>query len=320
MSLNQLAPMAAIMVLMAGAAQARPASCPTLDAFADFLALADRTADMAQADQVLAFNQDFVAHYAALYVPTAIGLSPGPRLDSLALKGLQTARADPTQRARHETLLRAVPAVSGRFARAFPDFRCDFPVYLAPTFGQMDGAGREVAGRPALVLGVDTIARFETDEQLPVFLAHDMFHRYHFQAAGFSDDLAERDLIWRTLWVEGLATYVSARLNPDRPLADALLFPRDLEAQAAPLLPSLAQGIRQDLDRVDPAVFGLYFMGGDAQARKLGRPSRAGYYLGYRVAERLGAHRSLVQLAHLKGRALRREIDEALIALSKPDR
>ncbi len=308
----------ALAVLAHGAAQARPAACPIVDAFGDFLALSGRVADADPQAQAAAFNSDFISRYGALYVPTAIGLSPGPRLDALALKGLRTAREDPVQRARHETLLQAVPALSARFAKAFPDFRCDFPVYLAPTFGQMDGAGRQVAGRPSLVLGVDTIAASETEAQLPVLLAHEMFHRYHFQAAGFSDDLAERDLIWRTLWTEGLATYVSARLNPDRPLADALLFPRDLEARAEPLTQVLAQEVRQSLDRVDPAVFDLYFLGGDANAKRLGRPSRAGYYLGYRVAERLGAHRSLSQLAHLKGPALRLEIGEALVALGEP--
>jgi hypothetical protein len=75
----------------------------------------------------------------------------------------------------------------------------------------MDGAGRDVGGRPSLVFGVDTIAQFWMPQTLPIFLSHELFHRYHFQAAGFSDDLAERDLIWRSLWAEGLATYVSAR-------------------------------------------------------------------------------------------------------------
>ena len=82
------------------------------------------------------------------------------------------------------------------------------------------------------MLGVDTIAQFETPASLPVFLSHELFHRYHFQAAGFSDDLAERDLIWRSLWAEGLATYVSARLNPSNPLSDALIVPRRTSRRA----------------------------------------------------------------------------------------
>jgi hypothetical protein len=57
----------------------------------------------------------------------------------------------------------------------------------------MDGAGRVVAWRPALVLGVDTIAALWTTASLPVFLSHELFHRHNFQAAGFSDDLSERD-------------------------------------------------------------------------------------------------------------------------------
>jgi hypothetical protein len=296
---------------------AAPAACPMIDAFGDFLAISDRLGDAGPEAQASAFDHDFARRYAALYGPTAVGLS-GPKLDELALPALRVARTDALQRRRHDTLLSSVPQMSARFANTFPDFRCDFPIYLAPTFGRMDGAGRQVAGRPSLILGVDTIARFETDEQLPVFLAHEMFHRYHFAVAGFSDDLADRDVIWRTLWAEGLATYVSARLNPDRPLADALLLPRDLEARATPLVPVLARELLPNLDRTDSRVFGRYFLYGDAEAERLGRPPRSGYYLGYLVAQRLGAHRSLAQLAHLKGPRLRREIGAALVALGSP--
>ena len=212
--------------------------------------------------------------------------------------------------------MRSTQLVAGRFRHAFPDFRCNFPIYVTETFGAMDGAGRVVAGRPALVLGVDTIANFETSKSLPVFLSHELFHRYNFQAAGFSDDLSERDLIWRSLWAEGLATYVSARLNPSSPLRDALIFPRDLEARARPFVPQMAAVLLAAADRVDGATFTKFFEVQSPEAQRLGWPPRSGYYVGYLIAQDLGRQRTLLELAHMKGPLLRAEIRSALERLS----
>lgn len=306
--------LAALLPLFATGACAAPA-CPVDDAYAAFVQVAQRTADASDAERLAVFHRDFLAQNAALYTPSAIGLEPGAALDDAALRGLAGAAGDPRATAFDLALAGALAATTARFAQALPEFRCDFPIYIAPTFGKMDGAGRVVAGKPALVLGPDVIARFETEAQLPVFLAHELFHRHHFAMAGFSDDLAERDLVWRTLWAEGLATYASARLNPERPLADALLLPRDLEARAAPLVPALARELAPELDRVDAQVFGRFFGYGDAQARSLGWPYRSGYYLGYLVAQRLGEHRTLAELARLQGPELRREIGAAVDGL-----
>ena len=305
-----------LLLLSAALASAAPPPCAPVDAYAEFLALAHRTAGQPEPERLAALHRDFLARFADLYVPTATGWRPGAKLDAAALAGLRTADQDAGLQARDAALQRALATVAGNFAAAFADFRCDFPIYITPTFGHMDGAGRVIAGQPALVLGPDVIGQFETDEQLPVFLTHELFHRYHFQAAGFSDDLAERDLIWRTLWAEGLATYVSARQNPARPLADALLLPRDLQARADPLVPALAAAIAPALDRVDADVFGRFFSYGDPTAQRLGQPWRSGYYLGYLVAQRLGEHRTLAELAHLQGPALRAEIGQALADLA----
>ena len=309
----------ACLIAIAPLVSAAATSCPTIDAFGDFAALAAATADTPDAERLARFNRDFVARYAALYEPNAIGLAPGPALDAAALSELQGAEL-PKASALDATLRRVLADVTTRLANAFPDFRCDFPIWIAPTFGQLDGAGRVVAGKPSLILGPDVIARFETDDQLPVFASHELFHRYHDQAAGFSDDLAERDLIWRALWAEGLATYASARLNPARPLADALLLPRDLQQRADPLVPALAAELARSLDDVDPAVFSLFFKYGDTHAKQLGRPWRSGYYMGYLIARRLGTHRTLPELAHLQGPALRREIGDALAEMATEPR
>lgn len=290
-------------------------SCQIIDSFRDFIDLSTVVANASADQQLAAFHKDFLAKNLALYVDDAVGLTPGPKLDRLALRSMATARSNPLWREMDATVRLSLPGVAARFAAALPDFRCDFPIYVAPSFGQMDGAGRLVGGRPALILGVDTISSVESPGQLPVFLTHEMFHRYHFQVAGFSDDPGEHQLIWRTLWAEGLATYVSAQLNPSNPLSDALIAPRDLEVQARPLTAMLAQELRAGLDREDGPLYGTFFEYGDPLAKQRSLPWRSGYYIGYRVACELAKRHPLAELAHLEGPSLRKEIGDALATL-----
>jgi uncharacterized protein YjaZ len=67
---------------------------------------------------------------------------------------------------------------------------------------------------------------------------------------------------------------------------------------------------------VAPSVFGKYFLYGNRAASEAGLPWRSGYYVGYLVARRLGQRRSLNQLAHLQGNALRDQVAEALDELA----
>ena len=83
-------------------------------------------------------------------------------------------------------------------------------------------------------------AREQHSLSLRVFFAHELFHRYHYQAAGFSDDLADRQPIWRTLWAEGLTSYASKVLTPGASEREALMLPSDLADRARPIVPQLA--------------------------------------------------------------------------------
>jgi hypothetical protein len=265
---------------------------------------------LTNAQQVDVFNTHYRADNADLYVQSVIA-APGPTLDAKALVAMREARMHPEWLEADQALTLAVPKLAKRFVSAFPDFRCNFPIYLTATFGILDGAGRIVAGRPSMVVGVDTVSGYESVSQLPVFFSHELFHRYHYQAAGFSDDLSEKDLIWRSLWAEGLATYVSAKLNPAKSLAEVLLQ-RDLEARSQPLLPKMAVQLAAALDQMDSKIYGKFFQYGDPEAERSGWPSRAGYYVGYLVAQHLARRHSLAELPHLKEPILRREIGEVL--------
>jgi hypothetical protein len=310
-------PLCIAATMVSAAAHATATSCPVVDVMPEYRQVLDRSARESLAEQATALEKDFVMAHAALYRPEVLGLDDPNALSARIRKSLPDLRqrADSIG-ATADTLRAQLPGDIADFRAAFPDFDCSFTIYLMPTFGMLDGAGRVVTGKPALVFGVDTIAANETPAQLKVFVDHELFHRYHFQVAGFSDADNSHAVIWRALWTEGLATYVSATLNPKRPLAEALILPLDLETRAKARLRTLSATLRANLDRVAPDVFNTYFSYGDRAAAEAGLPWRGGYYVGYRVAKRLGESRSLVALAHLQGAALRAQIAAVLDELA----
>jgi hypothetical protein len=288
------------------------AACPIIDATGVVWPVVDSSATQSPAEQAAAFRAGPIDAFPALFTGSVLGSDSAATLDGDAVRTLARLRdhRDEVQ-AKARRLRDALPGVTRRFADALPDFRCDFPIYLTVSLGHFDGAGRVVGGKPALVFGVDAIG--ESEDQLAVFVTHELFHRYHFQAAGFSDDPGDRQPIWRTLWAEGLATYVSARLNPDRPLSDALIYPADLHERGMPLMARMAHDLLRDA-KPDKALYRTYFL---ADAREGPIPPRAGYLVGYQVAKMLEPRYGLAGLAHLKGRKLKDEIDRCLRELAK---
>ena len=259
-------------------------SCEIIDSYSAVAKLATATAGSAPEDQLRQFHEQIIRSYPGLYTSSVLGLSPGETMDAAILSSLAAARESRTG----TPLLQSVVSQINRAARAlsvFPDFSCDFPIYIADTLGQLDGAGRVVS--------------------------------YHYQAAEFSDDMAEQQPIWRVLWVEGLASYASQVLTPGVSAREALLLPNDLEQRAAPMLSDLAGDLLLHLDEVNVTVFTAYFTYGSKEVARRGLPWRSGYYVGYVVAQRMAERHSLKGLAHLRGPSLRSEIAAVLRQLSR---
>lgn len=308
--------LAAILCLLTPwAAQASP--CRVIDAYTPADTLSHRTAGMPPADQLAAFRQDVVARYPGLYAPQVLDLPPGQDMDMLVLASLASARESRTRAALMVTLRHLVDRTQASF-RKLDGFRCDFPIYLTDSLGQFDGAGRIVDGRRSLVLGVDALDGEQRLISLPVFIAHEMFHRYHFMAGGFSDDDADRQPLWRTLWAEGLATYASRALTRGATIGQALMLPTDLSQRAAPLRQTIAADLLAHLDRVDPDVYRTYFTYGNKAVAARGLPWRSGYYIGYLVAARLARRHTLGQLAHMPPRQVHALIRDALREMASP--
>jgi hypothetical protein len=195
-------------------------------------------------------------------------------------------------------LLAHVDPIVAKFQQTFPDYRCDYAFYIAPTFGQMDGSAASVDGRHLIVFAPDVIPRYHRLSDLKVLIDHETFHIYHHQATGaFGASADEVPTILQALWGEGLATFASWRMNPEVGLDVALLQPGIPEA-AKPHLAQIAKDLLAHLDQKDEPTFLRYFVAG-RQAD--GYPPRAGYYVGVLIAQTLSARYTLAELAHLNG-------------------
>ncbi len=303
--------LAGAVVALGLSAGARAEACAVIDAYAPVPAVAAATKGQAPDAQMAAFEREVIGRHPGLYHQEVLGVAPGPTMDRLILRSLAAARSDPPGQEFVSGLRDDIARGVARFRR-LPGFRCGFDIYLADTLGAMDGAGRVVDGRPALVIGVDALQAERNKISLRVFLSHELFHRYHYEVGGFSDDPADRQAIWRALWAEGLATYASKVLTPGASTSEALMLPKDLEARAAPMTGQIAAALLAASDRIDADVFRTYFTSGGAEVTQRGLPWRSGYYIGYLVAERLAHRFSLAQLAHLRNGEAHRLVLETL--------
>lgn len=304
-------------ILQAAAGAAHASACAVVDLETPVERLARDTASLSPADQVAAYRSRILAPHAEAYAPQVLGEFTPAALDKALAASLADARSNADRPQAAARVRRALSQAERRFGREFPDFRCDFPIYLMDSLGRLDGAGRQVGGRPALVVGVDQVTQEQAILPLPVFLSHELFHRYHSQAAGFSDDPGEHQAIWRALWAEGLATYVSWRMNPGVSVDAALIAPPNLAEKARPQIAAIARDLLAHLGDVDRDTYRTYFTYGDPKVTARGLPWRSGYYAGFLVAQDLGRSRSLAQLAALKGPALEVEIRRALERLAQ---
>ncbi len=236
------------------------------------------------------------------------------------------AAIEPAFREAAAGLRGTLDASLARFGEQFPDFDPAVKIRLFHSLGRMDGGTRVVGGQYYLLFGADMIARYHGALDPKPFLSHELFHVYYDRkwhadgrsphlvesVEGGTDELEER--LYESLWNEGLATYMSERLNPGASPASMLLdVPSGLVATCEKNRAFLLADLRSKLDTRDPVPYGEYFLFGSKDPR---RPGRAGYYLGYLVARVLAARSSVSDLIALKGPALRARIIEGLDALA----
>lgn len=277
----------------------------TINIVPDFLRFWDETRSDDEASCVRRFRQTVVAPHPQLFkgnVVPLFNLSRTADQDRGIAEYLKkVAPFVPAIRVLNLRLAQDLTAYDQEFLNVWPDFSADEPVYFTISMGTFDGAVRNVNGSNALLFGVDLIARlYGSTANLSVLFDHELFHVYHRQVA---PSLFEGDEIWKSLWIEGLAEYVSWRMNPASTEDDVLLS-TELRSKGIPLLPCLSASINRVLNSTDGSDYARYFLSGQAGAD----PPRAGYLVGFEVVSRMGERRSLAKLSRLSGEGLRQEI------------
>lgn len=307
----------AVLSICVSAAPALAAGCrfeTLMPAFEQFL---QSQGDAPPEAQGKAFARQFAARFPAFYGAPTFG---GP--EKIAAKAARFL--DPKARRtfagfppfsmekmleRGRTIDAAFASAQASFLAEFPDFRCDTFVALGPSLFHFDGhvyEGKD--GRARLLFGTDLISMIHTGRTLPAFFHHELFHIYQSEALGDTEPSENASPIWWSLWKEGLATYVSHRMNPGLSLQETLWFPADLAdagerhrmAIAARLLADFTEG-------EDKAA--LYFQSGTAPE---GLPPRSGYYMGYLLAKEVGDGRPLAELARMQPEEVRRAAESFL--------
>ena len=294
-----------MLIAAPAAAQAQsPALQSTTDAFDAF---ATSTATMPPAERVKAFRDKFDRLVPGFYEPRfgATEAQYDARVQK-ALEGYPATRDKFLATAR--SFASAYAMASSRFRTFFPDYAPDMPVYLVHSLGEMDGGTRDLHGRIVAIFGADVIAKIHDPASIGPFLDHEMFHFHH--ARYFPDCPA----LWCSLWQEGLAVYVAARMNPgadDRALL--LTTPRPIRAEVEPRLAEAMCFLRGKLASTDQDDYATFFFGNGGKGQA-GWPPRFGYYLGYVLAKQLGKGLSLDALARTTPPQVKERLDKALAA------
>ena len=208
-----------------------------------------------------------------------------PKVDDL-----RTANADAEKR---------LLALRERFKKAFDGFDPQSDFYLTVSFSFM-GKVVDLNGKPTLAVSLD---RFKTDDvEFDITAMHEMFHLHHTKAFSASG------AVYRTLWEEGMATCVAAQLVPGQRDRIYLHFPIPKMNECDRLQAALSADLLAHLTDPDP-VFRRRYFGAEENPTQV--PPEAGYYVGYRLIERLSKDRSLKALAALTP-------DQARAALGPP--
>jgi hypothetical protein len=288
MKLSNLLPTLALAVASPALAQV----CPYQNLMPEFSEFAAATADLAPQPRAQAFVERFAAKHADFYSESLFGsrqklLERAERLfdpqRAPKFPGSPPITLDDVL-ATGRTITADYARIEATFRKTFPDYRCDTPITFGLSLYMFDGnQSADVPGKPQMRFGVEMIAALHPARELPAFFHHELFHIYQTQQVGAAEVPPDATQpLWWALWNEGLASYVSWKLNPTLSAPEIFWNPRDLEAQLQPKLAEAARLLLVDLDGHE--AYGRWFMGGQNPP---GLPARSGYYLGYLMAKQL---------------------------------
>jgi len=289
--------------------QGKAAPYRILNLVPDFLAYHDQAKDRNEAGRVYRWNTLLEAKQPAFFSDALYRRKEGAereRFKATLIRQFWTEVAPKIETVRAlnaviETRLRDVVA---RFREVFPDFRADTDYYITISFS-FRGKALTVGGKEVLAIGLE---KFDADDpQIPITLAHELFHLYHFQTFSTSGAL------YRTLWAEGMAVAGSEAVVPGHRTSVYLMFPGPKMNRCAELLPTLARDLRRNLTSTDHTMRRLY-LSDDPNAA--GLPTESGYYVGYLIVTELAKQQPLARLARLEPTAVLPLLERELTRLA----
>ncbi|WP_405093560.1 hypothetical protein OG767_12550 [Micromonospora sp. NBC_01392] len=181
---------------------------------------------------------------------------------------------------------------------------------------QANGWADDLGGRYALFLAVERLGPPDDDGLL---VRHEAAHVVHDRRAGIRR-WPEHGVATH-LFAEGLATQVTAELDPGRPPEAYLWFGRPGHRawldECRHRWPEILGRVRADLDATDPDHHAAYFLKRDSPLRG-DLPARCGYLVGLAAVRRLRARHGLPELAAWPLDRVRAELATALADLPAP--
>jgi hypothetical protein len=220
-------------------------------------------------------------------------------------------RVVPAIRTMVADLPRQLEEANMRFLKTFPDMRWSGDVYVMASGYCFSGRAQMIQGRSALLFGVDAIAALGQKDLIPG-MQHELFHRYHHQFFDFEASSAYP--LWTALWAEGMATYVSERLNPSASEVDLAQFPLGMVRQVDERRGKLAADFLRRFESTAEQDAKLYF--NDINSKHALIPARAGYQLGVLVIRDLSKQYSIQTMAHWSQAEAKPKVHAALERIS----
>ena len=299
-------------ILAASSATARPPSqgLQFVDYTDEFAKVWQESSPLPDDQRVTAFRAAFAKILPGFYEPERVKDFIKPqRYNELILTGLKQYPE------KHEGIARVSREFSGLVGPAQREFEATFgpmtgypTVLIVNSFGEFDGGTRELADGMHLMYGADMIAQLYQTKPIKPFVQHELFHLLHGRT--FNDCEA----VACNLWQEGLATYVSATLNPGADdAALGLTMPAPIRPAVEANRKAAICAVRERLESDKPDDYAPLFYGN----RKLdGFPARMGYYIGYIVAQDIGRTHDLKEMAAMTPDEVRPLIVQSLDSMA----
>jgi len=317
--MRALAILLVTLLLLTSCAYPQQSKFEVIDTMPAYWAFWDAAKDKPVAEQAELFQKMVVAKYPELYTAEVLNLDKNkPFKQELAARYAASYERDKayaeTMRKLSGDIRTQLDDYLASFRQEFADFDYRGRIYFLNSLDSFDGGTRPIQGKEALLFGLETIARINgPGADVAPFFHHELFHVYESQFNGEENEDAP---IYKSLWGEGLAVYVSHVLNPRAPEAQIFGRPLEMPGRARAVLPQLARQFREQMDSTSRTDYARYFFGRrPAEAGSATIPPRAGYFLGYLVAEELAKKHDLRWLARARTKSLRGEIEQALRAI-----